>query len=272
MLLVAPIALLYHYTSLSLSGACRLLFGLFLITAHLALYFFFLTYFENQSSAIDWLACFFVYSQVLYWTLEGFYDPVAMVPLVLCARYLARNKGLAAVVAYCAGAMLHFRVFFQAPWALWGAWLMIQGKFWQHLRRRQVIALAVAALCAGVSLYVFWIDWAVLAHLASNNPIRHALSVENKAMTWNYQMVLLVCAVALLVSRAWFDLATLGWLALITLNLREFYYWHLLISMSWLAVPSKRQVVRGVRLAFLATTVALVFGNSLAPTWLRMLY
>ena len=168
--------------------------------------------------------------------------------------------------------MLHFRVFFQAPWALWGAWLMIQGRFWQHLRRRQVIALAAAALCAGVSLYVFWIDWAVLAHLASNNPIRHASSVENKAMTWNYQMVLLVCAVALLVSRAWFDLATLGWLALITLNLREFYYWHLLISMSWLAVPSKRQVVRGVRLAFLATTVALVFGNSLAPTWLRMLY
>jgi hypothetical protein len=83
MLLVAPIAALYHYTSLSLTGACRLLFGWFIILAHVALFFFFLNVFENPRSGLDWLVAFLVYSHVMYWTLEGFYDAAAIVPLVV---------------------------------------------------------------------------------------------------------------------------------------------------------------------------------------------
>jgi hypothetical protein len=29
----------------------------------------------------------------MYWTLEGFYDEVAIVTLVVCARYLGRRRG-----------------------------------------------------------------------------------------------------------------------------------------------------------------------------------
>ncbi len=115
MLLVAPIAALYHYTSLSLSGACRILLGWFIILAHAALFFFFLNVFENPRSGLDWLVAFLVYSHVMYWTLEGFYDAVAIVPLVVCARYLGRRQGLSAGVAYSVAALVHFRAFFHAP-------------------------------------------------------------------------------------------------------------------------------------------------------------
>jgi len=45
MLLVAPIAALYHYTNLSFGGACHLLIGWFIVLAHSALFYFFLMLF-----------------------------------------------------------------------------------------------------------------------------------------------------------------------------------------------------------------------------------
>jgi hypothetical protein len=272
LLLVAPIAALYHYTRLSFSGACRMLFGWFLVLAHVALFLFFLTYFEGDQSGVDWLACFLVYSQVIHWTLEGFYDPVVMAPMILCVRYLAQRRGLAAGVAYCVGALLHFRVFFQAPWALCAVWFMVREKIWQHLQPRAAAAMIVAGLCAYISLYVFWLDWGSLVTVPLNNPLRGDLGAMIKPRIWNFEVVLIACGAALLLARAWFDLVSMAFLGLIALSLREFYPWHFLISMSWIAAPAKRPMVRGVRLAFLFSTVAIAFGETFLPNWLWMLY
>jgi hypothetical protein len=271
LLLVAPIAALYHFTGLSFSGACRMLLGWFVVLAHVALFFFFLMYFEGEGSGIDWLACFLVYSQVMYWTLEGFYDPVVMVPMILCVRTLAQRRGLAAAVAYCVGALLHFRVFFQAPWALLALWFMVRDKIWQRLRARDAVALTVAGLCTCVSLYVFWLDWGSLSGVPLNNPLRDGFGALAQPMVWNFQVVLLACVAALLLARAWLDVVSLAFLGLVVLSLREFYAWHLLISMSWMAAPSKRPMVQGVRLAFLFSTMTIVFGQTFLPNWLGML-
>ena len=272
MLLVAPIAALYHYTSLSLTGACRMLLGWFIVLAHVALYFFFLNYFEGNRSGLDWLVGFLVYSHVMYWTLEGFYDAVAIVPLVVCARYLGRRRGLPAGVAYCVGALLHFRVFFQAPWAVWALGLMVRDRFWRKLRPRHAVAIALALMCAAASLCAFWLDWASLRDVYINNPLRSALTAHDKAMAWNLKVVLGVCALAFIASRSWLDVLSLAWLGYIAFTLREFYYWHLLISTAWIAAPANRPVVRAVRLAFLLTVVAVLFRDPFAPEWLWMLH
>ena len=272
MILVAPIALLYHYTSLNLQDACRMLLGWYLVLAHGALFFFFLTFFENKGTGIDWMACFLTYSQVLYWTLQGFYDPVAMIPLLVCVRYLARGRGLPAAVAYCTATMVHFRVFFQAPWALYAGFLMLKNRFWRGLRPRDGIAIVVAVVCAAVSLYVFWLDWASLGKVYVNNPLHATSGQPNPMMLLSFKVVLGLCLLAFLLSRAWLDLVTLAWLGLVCFKLRELYFWHFLISMSWFALPAKHQIDKAVRLAFLMTAMAIVFNDTFAPTWLQMVY
>jgi hypothetical protein len=163
-------------------------------------------------------------------------------------------------------------VFFQAPWALFAAWAMVHQKLWQHLRLRDALAVTVAVLCACVSLYVFWLDWASLGHVSINNSYRLAGGSQHKAIIWNFKVVLLACALALLAARAWFDLVSLAWLAAVIFTLREAYYWHLLISLSWIAAPARRPMVRGVRVAFLLFAMATVFSNSIVPSWLEKLY
>ncbi len=272
MLLVAPIALLYHYTSLSLAGACRMLLGWFVILAHVALFLLFLSYFEGKGTSIDWVICFFVYSLVMYWTLEGFYDAVAIVPLILCARYLGQRRGLAAAVAFCVGAFLHFRVFFQAPWVVIAAGLMMRDKLWRKVQPRDFLALAVASVCGGLALYVFWLDWDSLSKLALNNPLRNAVGVHNKGLIWNFEVLAAVCGAAFLLSKDWFDVVSLAWLVLMTFSLREFYVWHLLISPSWLVAPARHGIAKGVRFAFLFSAIAILFNEEFAPNWLWMLY
>jgi hypothetical protein len=271
MLLVAPIAAIYHYTSLSLTGACRLLLGWFIVLAHAALFFFFLNVFESKDRGLDWLVAFLVYSHVMYWTLEGFYDAAVIVPLVICTRYLGRRRGLAAGVAYCVAAFFHFRAFFHAPWALWAVGSMLRNRFRRSLRPRHVFAIGVALACATASLAVFWLDWDSLRNVISNNPLRFPNTPHDRALAWSFKVVVAVCALAFVASRAWLDLLSLAWLAFVAVKLREFYYWHMLISTSWIAAPASRSVVRAARLAFLLGLLAIVFRDPFAPDWLWML-
>jgi hypothetical protein len=272
MVLVAPIAALYHYTSLSLTGACRLLIGWYIVLAHVAFYFFFVAFFESRSGGIEWLAAFLVYSNVMHFTLEGFYDAAAIAPLVLCTRYWTRRRGVAAVLAYCVAAFLHFRAFFLGPWALVAAWTMLRTRFWKHLGWRTLLALAAAAFFGLSSLYTFWLDWPSLREVGEFNPIVLGHYKHNAAMVWNLKVVIVVCAVALLWARAWLDLVMLVWLSVIMFVLKEFAVWHLIIPMAWIAAPARHSYVRAIRLAFLLTVIALVFGDWFSPSWMGRLY
>lgn len=128
-----------------------------------------------------------------------------------------------------------------------------------------------AVTCAAASLLAFWLDWASLRDVLINNPLRSAQTSHERAQAWNFKIVIAVCGLAFLWSRAWLDLLSLAWLALIAFKLREFYYWHMLISTSWIAAPADRPVVRAARLAFLMATVAILFRDPFAPEWLWML-
>ena len=272
LLLVAPMAALYHFTAISLQGTCRLLLAWFIVLAHLALYWFLLSYFEGPRSGIEWLGLVILYSYMMRWTLEGFYDCAAMVPLILCARYLGRRRGLAAIVAYCVGAFVHFRVFFLAPWVLYAVFLVLKDRAWRRWTRRDIPAMLVAAGCAAASLYVFWLDLPALRGSGANNPLLLLSPGLDPAMAWNFTIVLAASGGLLLWSRAWLDAAVLAWLALILFKLREFYWWHLVISMSWIGAPANRQIVRAIRVLFFVTVSTLALHESVAPTWLRQLY
>ena len=272
LLLVAPIAALYHFTAISLQTTCRLLLAWFIVLTHVVLYWFLLSYFEGRRSSTEWLGLIFLYSSMMRWTLEGFYDCAAMGALILCARYLGRRRSLAAIVAYCVGAFVHFRAFFLAPWVLYAVLLVVKDRAWRRWTRRDLPALVVAAVCATASLYVFWLDLPALRGSGANNPLLLFSSGFDRAMACNFAIVLVACGGVLLWSRAWLDVAVLAWLALILFQLRELYCWHLLISMSWIGAPASRQIVRGVRLLFFVTVATLALHESVAPSWLWLLF
>ncbi len=272
LLLVAPIATLYHYTKISFKDTNRLLIAWFIVLAHVSLFCFFLLYFEGERSGIEWLGLFFLTSYSMRWTLEGFYDAATMGPLILSARYLGQRRGLAALVCYCVAAFIHFRAFFLAPWSIYALFLILKDRQWRTWTRRDIPAMAIALVCAVVSLYVFYLDLPYLKSSWSNNPLLSSSSDANQAMVWTFKIILAGAFVFLLGARAWWDVLTLAWLGLIMFSLREFYWWHILVPMTWIAAPARRQLVRGVRIAFFVTVTSLVLKETLAPTWLMQLY
>lgn len=272
LLFVAPIAALYHFAPISFKTTCRLLLGWFVLAAHVALFCFLLSYFEGSRSGIEWLGVFFLYWTMIYWALEGFYDCAAMVPLALCARYLGQRRGLAAIVAYCVAAFLHFRAFFLAPWALYAAFLVLKDRAWRRWSLRDIPAIVVAAVCAGASLYAFWLDLPALRVSDVTNGLLLSSKDLNVPMAWNVAALLVFCGGMLLWSRAWLDASVLAWLGLTLFTLRELCPWHLLIAMSWMGAPAERQIVRAVRVAFLVSVAALALGQSFGPVWLWRLY
>jgi hypothetical protein len=195
--------------------------------------------------------------------LQGFYDAAAITPLILCARYLGQGRGLAAGVAYCVAALVHFRVFFQAPWAMVAVGMMVRDRFWQRLRWGQVVAIGVAATLACASLYVFWLDWASLGKVEINNPLRFDGGAYNAHMTWICAIIFGVCGLAFLISRSWLDLVSLAWLGLVLFRLREFYLWHMLVSLAWIAAPFRSPAARVVRIGFLVAVLMLCIGFDL---------
>jgi hypothetical protein len=72
--------------------------------------------------------------------------------------------------------------------------------------------------------------------------------------------------------RAWLDLAILLWLSIALFTVRQTLPWHILIPMAWLGAPVLRPLVRGVRLGFVMTAAALVYGATVAPAWLWRLF
>lgn len=244
LLLVAPIAVLYHDTSLSFTHANQLLIVLFLAYAHVALYLF-------LRAGIGWLALAVVYPYILYHTLNGFYDAAALVPLLLCRRYLGERRGLAALVAYSAAVFIHYRSLFFAPWAI-EAFLAIH---WSGWRARQWLATMATVLLAAGALIPLWLIGPTLAAMPINNPVHFGSAAFEPLVFIGFCAVGVAAAVWFILTRAWSDLLTTSVLWAGCLSLHQAYDWHVLIFTAWLASPRGPATARLLLLAGLHVLV-----------------
>jgi hypothetical protein len=278
LLLVAPAALAFHFTPLSASAAYRLVIVLFLVYAHVSLFFVLRAFFaERGRGVVGLLAVVLTCSTALQWTLEGFYDFAAVGPLVLCAAHLAGRRGLAALVWYSASVFLHFRVLLFAPWAVAAAWLVVRDRVWRGGSGRTLAALAASAVLSLASLYAFALNWPGMKDFPADNPVglwAHSLrdpAVVTFILVWALGIAVLAGA------RAWLDAAVGAWFVVLLLATRQVFPWHALIPLAWLAAPAsvadggsegRVALVRDARVALLLFTSAQVYGTSLLPTWL----
>jgi hypothetical protein len=281
LLLVAPIAYLYDQTDLSFTQANRLLILLFLIYTHVGVFFASRMVLREASLAtpVLWLCWALLYSETIHDTLDGFYDFSVATPLLLCFEYLRARRGLAAAVAFCAGAFIHFRVLFLAPLSLYAAYLFVRERQWRGFGWKQGLAVAVAAGLTFCTLGTFWLVTPALRQMTVTNPANMWVQpISAPAVLWLLAVVLLLAAV-LTYARAFFDLAILLWLGVMYLSLREAQPWHILIIAVWLIAPvlhvrpRGEEAVRVVRLFFIYYVAMFLLRNPLWPNyWMYMLW
>jgi hypothetical protein len=281
MVLVAPVALLYHFTSLSFAGANRLLIAWFLVFAHVALFFVLSVVVEqwDKTGPVSTFAALIVSGELIFWALQGFYDCATVTPLLLCAIFLWKRRPLAAILAYCIAAFIHFRAFFLAPLALWAAWMFIEDKRWKSWSWRDSTAAALALVTGLASLATFFMVYDAIDQQLDGkaNPVHigaHGLGDSNV-------IVFLVCfaiGIALLLrKKAWIDASILAWWGLSLVTLPGPYPWYDIVPMAWIVMPvlgACEEDPRGavtvhvVRVATFGWSCAFVLRNHLWPTWL----
>jgi hypothetical protein len=275
LLLFSPVALLYHYTSLSAAGANRLAILLCVLLAHAAIYIFIRLYLDrkDETAPVALIGVLVFYAFALFWSLQGFYDCAAVPPLLLCGRFLGKKRGIDAVLAYCVAAAIHFRVFFLAPLPLYGAWMILRYRQWQTWHWNEWMKAGAAALLAAVSLSLFFVVWRSVSHL----PIDNIVNIWQHPVHYSVLCVLgavwLFAALGFACIRAWFDLAILLSLAVILPNACQAYQWHVLIPLAWLSLPiipegagaRRTVVVQDIRLAILLVMAFGIFKNHFLP-------
>lgn len=278
MVLTAPVALLYSFTDLSFSTANLLLILLFLGYAHIPIYLLLRGMGGRPRLApAGLLVAAFVYLTVVHWALEGFYESIAIAPLVLSARALVRDRGLHAIAWFSLAASLHFRALFFAPLALCGLYLLVRGRQWRGWTHRDYGVVAATGALAAAVLVPFALLWPHLQDI----PVTTSISPSAKGFTLlgilPFLVILAVGAGAFLSARAWLDLAVLGWLAVMLLALHEAYYWDMLMLLAWLMAPHAPAVrriarVQDARIFVVLGISAFVFHTSLTPEWLAQLH
>lgn len=269
---VLPVALLYQWTSLEFRHATRLLIWLFVFYAHLAVLFFARA--AAEASPPAYLAVTLVYFESIHWALEGFYDVIALVPLSLFALFLHRKNWLLALLAYCAAAFFHFRAFFFGPLALIPAWNLLRHSAWKTWKRREWLVAGAAVVLAVAALWTFHAASAALPLFPLDNPL--AWSSPTRSLV-GPAAVLAVAAGLFFWARAWTDLALVGWLAFMVVNLRQAFAWHVVLLLPWLLLragsveASRQAVLEPARWAVVIMLAAVAFRNPLIPSWLALL-
>jgi hypothetical protein len=272
LLLVAPVAALYQATDLSFTRANQLLIVLFLVYAHVALYFFVRDALGAAPGErrVRWLTLAAVYVYVIYYTLNGFYDAAALTPLILAVSYLGQRRGVAALLAYSVAAFIHYRAFFLAPWAVAALWLILRQREWRLVDG--LALLATLALAVG-SLYPFLLLGPTFRALPINNPLQAAGAAFDPLVLAGAGLLWILFGVWFARERAWLDLAVVAWMALLCLFLHQAYDWHVLVLLAWLGTPcglsgrGRCASVQAARLQFLGSMLVLVFSWFMIRRW-----
>jgi hypothetical protein len=277
MLLTAPVAALYSLTGLSFTDANRLLILSFLIYAHIAFYVFVKGGdLASRLKPVGFAVGVLVYFEMIHWSLEGFYEAIVVVPLVLAARFLAQRRGVEALLAFTVATMVHFRALFFAPWALYAIYLVLRERQWRSWRRRHVVQGLLAIILGSACLTLIAVLWPHLHELNIYNPVNVAADPVNAAAIKTLVLAVVVLAGVFVYTRAWLDVFVLVWVAMMLLFMRQTYEWEILSFLAWLGAPiitsrpQRATVVRDVRLVAMLLMAVLVFHSTLVPTWLQI--
>ncbi len=286
MVLMAPVAALFHFTELSATNANRLLLVIILACAHLGLLLLLEPILAAQGPA-RWellLPLYLGANVIFHWSLEGFYDVVMIAPLLLCWRALGQRRGLSAGVWFCVAAFFHFRSYYYAPWALAAAVLVVREQQWRTFDKRAWVALGAGALLGAASLGSYFL--ALRGLLDFNvylSPLVITASHVDKPALVTGALVAVFSLLMFVTARSWMDALMVPWLALILTTVRQTMPWYMIALVPWLCASPRPGRPERSTLAYQGRILIFLFlayvhydprlGLDVAPTWLgRLLF
>jgi hypothetical protein len=256
LLIVAPIAALYHWTPLSFSWADHLLILLFLACAHFAFYQI-ARGAPAEGRTLYAGAAVVAYVYVTFWTLRGFYDPAVLVPLIVCGESIYRSNPLRACGAFAIALFVHFRALFYVPWALLAGWQLVEQRAWRSWSFRDWAFAAAGLVVAGVALYTLVLVAPAMDHLPLANPV-HVGALRTSSVT-AFAASIVLAGWLFARERAHLDIAMLVWFSVMIVAIRQLQAWHAFVFVPWVFAPAPSPSARFARIQWaLVVTLAII--------------
>jgi hypothetical protein len=216
------------------------------------------------------LASLVVFVEAVHWSLNGFYDVVALTTVVLAVAAARERRDLHVVGWLSLGFFLHFRVVWFLPLGIAAAGRLVANRAWlRWSSREKLTALASlgAMLSSGGTLLV-------LAPALRTFPLHNPLAPSGWSGVHNGLVALAAVFVVICVHhRAWLDAAMGVWCVVLVMALQQAFPWHSLLLLPWLLLGPAGQsslVVQGRWLLVVAISASIE--NPLLPGWLGALW
>lgn len=270
--LFAPVALAYHFTPLTFTGANLFALLLLLAYAHVSLY---VALRSLDGSPLEVLSGLVVFFPLIHWTLEGFYDGALIAPLLVSARQLRARRGVEALLAFCIAAVIHFRAFFFAPWALAAVAQIVRERQWRRWGWRGWTMAIVSLVLAAATLIPFALLQPWFRNLGYSNQVALGAGPAMRPLVIAFAAAVFLAAILLWRDRAAFEMVMLAWIGVMLLSLHQAEQWHSVALLPWLCAPvAARHAAPAAqaRLWFVICASAMVFRESIAPLWLAQLF
>ncbi len=288
MLYFLPEALLWDHTDASFRTINRVTIVKLLVVAHLAWMVLVLLMAGFRPRGGAWVVMAVAYSQLMYWSLVGIYDGVAILWVLLCMLALQRGRGSLAIGALAVACFLHFRALWYLPLLVPGILLVIHKREVRaripipripNLRIPNPVVLAGAGALFLVSAYVFWILWPALKSFPPRNPLDYRQFALGSPVFMSYLVPTLAVVMVMAWRRLWLGLGLVVWMTTFFLRTPQTMTWHILFLLPILVVPAvtlpapDRVKDRRVDQAFALlvwyfVSAAVVFKASVWPAWI----
>ncbi len=182
-------------------------------------------------------------AHLLFWSLNGFYDGIAILFLLLCARAFARDKPADTVVFFALAVFFHYRALWFVALPVLAVTKAIVRQPRERLAKQDALKLALSLPLLTSSAYGFWL---ALPHLTEgwpeNNPflLHHVLEIPAGLLVLG---CLLAAPIALLLKRRFQLGAILLTVLAFLLHTPQIWHWHALFLIPLLVLPARTQRV-----------------------------
>jgi hypothetical protein len=267
MISMVPEALVARFTRLSprvLSGVVVLKY---LVTTHIFLWALYRVVFARQRDPrrgpvawtwanpwLRWTVFGLLSLETLKWTLTGFYDPLAILPILLGIHFLRERSYASAFAAMSCALFMHFRALWYLPLLGYAALGILRRREWQRPGWTATKVLAGLAM-SGASLYVFYLLRHAVTGFPLTNPVLYSRFDAQKGAYWDMAVPCALILAYLLSARHWLLFATVAWQLFVVAATPQTMNWHAMFLLPLFGVAT---IQRGSGPAIAATAIVAI--------------